>query len=72
LPPNSLLAWWTLAGSFLHVHWVLVTKQGMTMAEKGDKPLARLVPNPKLRLREQLREVMRFKHHASQLREYLG
>ncbi|HEU5069725.1 MAG TPA: phage integrase N-terminal SAM-like domain-containing protein [Verrucomicrobiae bacterium] len=27
-------------------------------------PLGGLVPNPKLRLREQVREVMRFKHYA--------
>lgn len=36
----------------------------MTIAEKGGKPTEGFVPNPKLRLREQLREVMRFKHHS--------
>jgi integrase len=32
-------------------------------------PLARLLPNPKLKLREQLREVMRFKHFSHRTEE---
>ena len=32
-------------------------------------PLGALVPNPKLRLREQVREVMRFKHYALRTEE---
>src|SRR5277367_1063910 len=32
-------------------------------------PLERLLPNPKLKLREQLREVMRFKHFSHRTEE---
>jgi len=28
------------------------------------KPLEKFIPNPKLKLREQVGEVMRFKHHS--------
>ncbi|MFA6546908.1 MAG: hypothetical protein WCS99_21000 [Limisphaerales bacterium] len=48
----------------MRVHWVFVSEQDMSIKAKGDKPPEVLVPNPKLRLREQLREVMRFKHHS--------
>ena len=33
------------------------------------RPVERLTPNPKLRLREQCREVMRFKHDAVRTEE---
>ena len=36
----------------------------MFTPDKGGKPPDLLVPNPKLRLRAQVREVMRFKHHS--------
>ena len=40
---------------------------GMRLAKENtarQKPLGLFLPNPKLRLREQVREVMRFKHYA--------
>jgi len=39
------------------------------VAIRRDLPLERLLPNPKLRLREQLREVMRFKHFSHRTEE---
>jgi hypothetical protein len=41
------------------------SKQNTDLASRGDL----LVPNPKLRLREQLREVMRFKHYSVRTEE---
>ncbi len=42
------------------------------MSKKNTAPVVRgqgLVPNPQLRLREQVREVMRFKHYAVRTEE---
>ena len=36
----------------------------MEAAKATSKPLGGFIPNPKLRLREQLREVMRFKQFS--------
>src|SRR5204863_9260529 len=49
-------------------------KRAIVNATQADAPplvrdTALLVPNPKLRLREQLREVMRFKHYSVRTEE---
>ena len=42
---------------------------GMNTPPANTTPLGGLVPNPKLRLREQVREVMRFKHYSLRTEE---
>ena len=39
------------------------------LPDSSDRPLGRLVPNPKLKLAEQCREVMRFRHLARRTEE---